>query len=1156
MPIGSSSLSLLTFPQFWDGNSLTVRFLCLPKGDPTASPKGVLPAFAASKLVFQAKLIAGLDRLPHAPDATTVGPLLLDPPPTQKAELFQELTNHFNIQPRVPLRPQVQFRKAVTDSYRALVGDRQLSPLLAEAAEFDCALHQGAVDQPLEPAAPPSDISWGRLLAFALRQPNLASGLGLIGQTTVTPADPAFFASGGWLFIDLDPSSDYAAEAGFTALYAARIPKLSAARPVFAAVLFPVSSGPQDVVADDLASEAELYSDGIAKLVHCAQGDGSGDSIQLAWEDEQIAEWFQRQVTLTPQRELDRDAPNGVAGYRVDVRKAGQAQWNSLTRIESLGDLQLGPFSLGSFQGESLVEVAPAQLSPTLNATYWFPSYFSTWRGSSLALTDADLKSLHSRADVQATTSPQNLLNRDQTFVPVDDKAVPLQYGETYEFRVRLADLTRGGPEVSAPLPNPARNSIASLQFHRRKPPGPIEILERPALGSRQVRIARPRLGHPEALFTGKATFENLEDDLATMKANPKITREISVADPDVLSVEILVEVKALAGDAAPFFELYRTTRVFDADELTIDLDFQDHATLTTLDVNQPAEGSLALPAARDLRLTFVAIGTDQADYFEDETSRRGAPVTLDLHAGATAEADLLADPEVFPPLRSFFFQPPPPDNSVAAPAERLAAEIGLDYAALTLSGRQGRRTVVACSAEIHHTLSPDLSAITFASNADLVQRWINVVQFQIQRDWTWDGLDEAGIKVTRTVHFAVGADSVETSAVIRLPRVTGKKSAIGLTTDARDPIRQFTDLVFFDAFDPQPKSPGELPSEITIDYVFESAFQGLPGVEAIARTVLLPVTTPPSQTPRIVSAGIALSEYQFASDYSSTSPRQRMLWFEFAEKLADPQDAYFARVLANSPDPLLLPDEVTIPEVLDPPLPIDPEWMRLITPGQPRDDNGLRAMQQLQGPPEETHFLIPLPPNLQETSPELFGFFTYEVRLGHTSSRWSTAQGRFGPSLRIAGVQHPAPPLVCHAARNSTAILVQAAFSNPVLDGANLRPPLPQTLMWALLYARVRQADGAAWRNVLLARTELFVPLEGNNPKVPGVPVVYGEGAFDLGEIIKSLGGMGLPADEPLTVLASELLADPDELDPLGDRLGYARMLRISPLVSVPDAC
>src|SRR5947208_14872907 len=88
-----------------------------------------------------------------------------------------------------------------------------------------------------------------------------------------------------------------------------------------------------------------------------------------------------------------------------------------------------------------------------------------------------------------------------------------------------------------------------------------------------------------------------------------------------------------------------------------------------------------------------------------------------------------------------------------------------------------------------------------------------------------------------------------------------------------------------------------------------------------------------------------------------------------------------------------------------------------------------------------EAAYLVPLPEHLSDTSPELFGFFVYEVRVGHTGSRWCTAQSRFGPMLRVAGVQHPAPPLVCQAARGKSEILVRAPFATPVLNGANIQP-------------------------------------------------------------------------------------------------------------------
>lgn len=1167
MPISpDSSISLLTFPQLWDGASLVVRFLCLPRVGPLTPLRDGLTSFADSNFIFQAKLIGSLDRLPLPADATSSGPLLPEEPPVQKSQLFAELAKEFSIVARKPLAPRPEFRKAMTDSYRALIGNRTHSGLLRDPDEFACALHEGASSQPNAPVPPSPDITWGQLMAHTLRQPKLATALGLMGQVTVTPADPSFFAAGGWVYLDLDASSDFGGDAKIANRYAARIPKLTTPRQVFSALLFPVTDKPTDFIFDDVALEAELYDDGLAKLVHCAQGGGHGDSIQLGWDDEQVAEWLKRQVNMGLADSTD--APNAVAGYRVDVRQQGSQDWNSLTRVESLGDLKLGPFSLGSFQGEGIVEVAPAQLAP--NAEFWLPSYFANWRGCSLVLTDSDLTDLHARSEVRKGGSA-HLLDREKVFMPVGDKAVPLRYGQTYEFRVRLADLTRGGPDAGVALPDPPRNSIASLLFQRRKSPGPVGFVELPSPASRKLVISKPRLGHPEALFTGSATFENLLQDVAILAANPDLVREISVLDPDVVAVEITVQAKALDGDFAQYVTLYTTTRTFDKDQLDIVLTFEDHPTLLTLAAKQPAVGSLTLPTARDLRLSLVSIGRDKPGYFVSEDARRSEPVTLNLRAASTVEANVLGEPETSPSLRSFFFQPPPPDNSVSPPGERLAAELGLDHVDLMLSGRAGRRTVIGCSAELAHTLSTDSSAITFSSAADLVRRWINVVQFQVLRDWTWNGLDPTGVTLTRVVHFPDGTDLTELAGSIRLPPAIARKALIGRNSDPRDPARQATALIFFDALDPKPKLPRTLPSEITVEYQLQPVFQGLPAVEVISRSIHLPITTPPSRTPSVFSAGIALSGFHAAHDYSSTAPRQRMLWFEL-NVLEDPTagvpapgDSYYVRVLAKGPDPLLLPFDITLPDTEESPLPIDPEWMRAITPGQLRDESGLSAMQELVASPESPGvYLVPLPPDLHESSPELFGFFVYEIRLGHNGGQWSTAQGRFGPLLRVAGVQHPAPPLVCQAVRDNDAVLVQAPFAAAVANGSTYRSR--GTNLWALLYARVRQADGSAFRNVLINRVQL---VETPAPMRPGLfaeRVIFGEGLFTTDSITRDLQRLGLPADQALTVLAAEVFVntgariDPPAVsaavNPLGERLGHARIMRISPLVPVPNVC
>jgi hypothetical protein len=124
-----SRLSLLTFPQRWSDGTIQVRFLCLPKGDPTATPAAGQPSFSTANLVFIARLIDNLDNLPRAADAVPAGPLVLDREPVQKALLLSALTQKFNVVSRPVAVPPaaLSFRKPVTESYRALTGNRELS---------------------------------------------------------------------------------------------------------------------------------------------------------------------------------------------------------------------------------------------------------------------------------------------------------------------------------------------------------------------------------------------------------------------------------------------------------------------------------------------------------------------------------------------------------------------------------------------------------------------------------------------------------------------------------------------------------------------------------------------------------------------------------------------------------------------------------------------------------------------------------------------------------------------------------------------------------------------------------------------------------------------------------------------------------------------
>jgi hypothetical protein len=361
--------------------------------------------------------------------------------------------------------------------------------------------------------------------------------------------------------------------------------------------------------------------------------------------------------------------------------------------------------------------------------------------------------------------------------------------------------------------------------------------------------------------------------------------------------------------------------------------------------------------------------------------------------------------------------------------------------------------------------------------------------------------------------------------------------------------------------------------------------------------TVDLPKTVRPTQTPEIAAAGIALSPYQPSGDYSSTAPRQRTLWIEFAEPLHDPADAYFARVLGYGPDPLLAfgpvnPFGALAEDVPAPPLSLDPEPVRVITPGDTADTAGLDAMTPLVpaepqlGPGGQPlpprHFLLPIPPGMTPDSAELFGFWTYELRVGHAGKglpNWSTAQARFGRPLRVSGVQHPAPLLKCLVSRGTDGVRASAPFATPVLGGRKFFSfEQPWTKMWVLLYAQVAQADGASQRNVLLLTERADPPRLLRQAPVADM---YGVALFSQQDdpatgrtgIETVLSDLALPLTCPLSVLAVELLPtngqfdrltggdapgqqDPQGSGPLDDSLGQQRILRASLLTAVPAIC
>ena len=1174
-------LSLLAFPQRFDGSNLNLRILVLPQGDPLsplitgASPAPDSPAFADAAPKLVAELIPSLAALPAPGAATNQVPLTTTTPAGIRA-LFEQLAAQFDIAPdapgQTPRRTGYTISKFLPASYQNafdFTGPR--TPFASTDDTYHCLLTNPAVTTPQPP--PPSTVSWGRVIGFALRQPLLAAALGLLHEVTLPLPSATFFQNGGWVYLGLAPGSDFTAQLAVNPAllqpYAARIPPLSGPRPLFAAVLFPVLATPPSGSYDSVFLEAQDYDDGFAKIVHGAQPqradllDTSTDGLppsadfglRLGWDDEQVTIWFNRQIDAN-----QIDAPFGTAGYRLDVRATGASAWHSLCHVTA--NLALGATSLGAFDGELGVETVPVQHDPTQPGDWWLPSYFAQWRGTSMVLTDPIALRLHGVSDPSA----------GQPYTAVGDTDVPLRYGRSYDFRVRMMDLSRGGPLSTDDPVNPAPAPTPTIPFRRFVPFAPATVTNldptaTPAAPQTSYQIARPLLNYPAAVFAG---IPNAVAALLADLPNAVAAGRAALPDPDAVQLAIEVQILQLANDAsiyvdgadpAPYSLLYSTTRPFPTDTsqlLQLDVDFQDVPDITAFPP-QPGSGPLVLPRARQIRLVLSAAAAPdpQLQYWGSSDAMAGQTVELITGAYGADERGLFAPQPAANQIEGIFLQPDPvPTGNLAAQlaltgqtgtassdvASRLASALSLQVSSLTYSGPPGERVVFGCSSALRSTLSPEHGAITFAAKTELTQHWLIAITLRLARDWSWGSLAPTSFQVHNSSNELVGTIDL-----------TGSVSS----TIGTDPDRSGTNLIFFDAVDPKPPS-GQFPAELNLSYTVTPVFASPPAKldPPLQLQLLLPIAAPPLQTPQLASAGIALSPYAPDVDYSSTSPRQRALWLEFAERIADPDDTYFGRVLAYAPDQMLTGAPFAGPSGIDPqpepPLPIDPELIRTIVPGQSDDHAGLNAMQPLIPSSSPFHYALPLPTGLAVDAPELFGLFVYELRVGHHVN-WSTAQGRFGPPLRVAGVQHPAPPLLCEVNSQPTTVTVSAPYATPVFTGRNLLPAVPRSRLWALLYTQVTQADGASQRNVLLDRIRLTPDGLHELQLMPGIVGA----TWSRAPIEELLASLALPPTSPLSLIVVEALGDIGDLaDPMGGDLGRVRILRTSPLTQIPAIC
>lgn len=1233
MTAAPPKLTLAPFLQRWNAASstLSIRLLVMPTGSPLSPLGSGLPvadpgpAFADSNLIFKAYVSNDWQQMPGFSnvDATEV---LSPAMPSDRRILSEELAGQFKITKSETVavrKAELMVRKHLMNSYtNAFAFVAPKTPLASSDDTYACLLNC----PPKTPRVPkPIDdsVSWAEALSFALRQPRLARELGIVYELKVLINPANLLKNGGWLFVSLDADSDYGdliGTDGFLKIFGTRIPALKTDRQLFTPVLFPVVDDPGITVLpgnfDEAFLEASRFNDGFAKIVHCSQakyrnhlqekGDGPApvreEGIQLAWDDEDILIAQNRQMGLDPNTmTVPAEAPTGVVGYRIDVRKKDELDWHSLSKVKADRFLFAG-IDFGAMKWESRTEVFPA----TVQEQFWLPSYFTRWKGGSLVVTDPDDMLL--------------LMGKERTtplyYQSEDAEAVPLRYGDRYEFRVRMVDTTNGGPTLSDDRLLPGESPISSIHFKRFVPPGPLswsEVDPDPQNATvTRYTIARPKIAAPQALYT---RYPNVRAELLAIQQSNRGLPAAAVTDPSVpdidasiLSIRVLVRTpdfdpNPLGKDDESFVEWYQTTRPFPADlnlPYELNLEFIDGALLSDIDISgQTAPnptGALQIPTARDVKIELRAVGVEDDSYFGNERSRLGAISTIRLHRLAASEANFFSPQSPQGTIRSVYLQPTNLEQETQPSAivlqneglpvlvQRLAGAVELVANDTTLLMPPGKRGIFGCSKGLKHYLPANNSSLVFMSASELANQWINVLSWKIDRDWTWKGFAAPTFRVERAIRLKGNAYSEPRQLVGEVRMMHAVTLLIG---EEDSPDRDSSRFVFVDAFQPPLGTDGK-PYEVQVEYFVTAQFENGEILEVNCQNDL-PITTPPRQIPKVVSAGIALSPYVIGDGYTSTGERRKMLWLEFAEPPVDDRDTYFVRVLNQTADPMLLQNYQPLAEPAGyEQWSLDPELVRAISPGQADDFAGLTAMQRLiPAQDSNRHFIVPLPPGTYPDSPELFGFYTYEIRVGHDKGTpanpfWSTAQARFGSPLVLEGVQHPAPPLRCNVFRIKGGILASADYGQAFDEGTNLQSLPPNTQIWFVLYAQVNQADGRTMRNVeldkrvgrIFSKREVGAIKQVAGIQLPGVSStlstidrratqnlqapIQGHTLWQQDEIVALLQNLGLPEETPLSILGVELLPEPNGSfdDPLGSDVGEVRILRTSALYAVDKLC
>ena len=1296
--------SLLTFPQRLKDGYLYYNIMVLPRNiNLYKSYAGELPSFVEADLQFESKIINNLDGLPVIDNVTDTPEVTILSESTDKKLVYEEIIKQLEASDRLKIsddpeqsqdygfkhhydtileKPRI--KKYLPQSYRDSFNFTSPRTKFAVTDdEYECIIKNKNKQQTDIPSER-NYISWGKLISFIIRNPLLAESAGLIYKARIG-IDDSLLKEGGWLY------TTFAADHGYHVLgskvYACRIPKLTEDRQIFAPVLFPVKSVVENNGNyDTVMQEAILYNDGYAKIVHANQPinqdllqekDSSNPplkdiGIRLGWDDEQLTIWGNRQLCQQDEAtDLPIDAPLGVFGYKVDVKLEKDTEWHSQNLVYSPHAISFGRQIVieQNKRFELPLEVYPSSHGNTKEEGFWLPMYYASWSGNAVVLPDREAQEVHQLSAEKLYYEEKlgaNALNTvpKKTYNPYlqdSDSSVLLKYGENYEFRIRLMDISGGGPEIGDEMRNGGQNQVATVHFYRNIAASALKIdnaerffhtqsttdvkdmsiLENILGDEHALTIRRPDLSYPSVVYTQKYTdavslIRNRIESI-TPPQNPEQRAEfiVGLPDPDVNSYKVLLEVKSLEMDnflskngRDSYILLHEDIFSIPKDvenqnyDLTAELKirYKDFETLTVETYNEEViENELVLPTSRHLRITLTPLvdGASETNGYASKFVREGKKTVFTSFKNSERELNLLS--EINGGLRAFYLQPEKNtdrpanieqnqllkkslENATSVELQRLADALNVTVKNLTLEGLKGSRVQFGISNQFRHSLAPDSGSVNFSSVKELFNRWIIAVDYSLQRDWFWDALQDDSFTIKRSI--IINGEKIETDGEVGSIQM---KDTASISMIQGEVDRTFTRLIFIDAIDPEQlnyKFPREIFAEYTLIPNFQKDFADDKVDESIPRSIELPITIIPHQIPKMVSVGLAMSDYNYdLENYKYSSERQKYLWFEFETAPEDPNDTYYARILAHAPDPYLcrVDSELILGNYEDAPFALNEEKIREIIPGMTNDNAGIGLMHELI-PESSTSlsktYLLPLPPGLHADSDELFGFFTYEVRLGHKKESWSTAQGRYGRPLKVNGVQHPVPTLVCSVNRMQIKkgdltieqLQISAPFANAVKNGKNISSFPPTTSLWYLLYAQAMQADGKSYRNILIDSGPMRYRPQTSNSKERkydkeqgnrmGTAIIFQQ------KISDKLEEMGLPRTNSISVIAVEMFPEENNWqmtgrkqsgnssvdnwveeyekatkkmemqNPLIDELGNHRIYRTSVLTPVSEVC